>query len=173
MSSSQPAVASACTARKSTSPSCWPAKSTASKKSTRAFGASASCTMIWDTSTWSRPCNLSTTPRDEVVTRVLGTFSLPMSPVWTYLCLGPLTARILYSQIPPFSNAAGNIPSSREEGPEGLHLQHLRSSWREMSPSGRQCRSVKHTACPSHISRDKICLDLPVHTSCTRGLPTI
>jgi hypothetical protein len=37
-------------------------QSSASRKSTKAFGSSASCTMISDTSTWSRkPCNPSTT----------------------------------------------------------------------------------------------------------------
>jgi hypothetical protein len=49
---------------------------------------SASCSMIWDTSTWSRkPCNPSTTRRHEVVTHVLGTFWYPcvragQTPVW-------------------------------------------------------------------------------------------
>ena len=55
-------TASACIARRSTSRPCWPAKGSASRKSTTAFGSSASCTTILDTSTWSRkPCNLSTT----------------------------------------------------------------------------------------------------------------
>jgi len=41
---------------------CRPARNSASRKSTTAFGSSASCNMIWDTSTCSRePCNPSTT----------------------------------------------------------------------------------------------------------------
>ena len=61
-SSSPPAEDSAFIARGSTFPLCSLAKSSASRRSTRAFGSSASRTMIWDISTWSRkPCNLSTT----------------------------------------------------------------------------------------------------------------
>ncbi len=61
-SSPPPAAGSACIASGSTSQPCWPARNSASRKSTKAFGSSASCTMIWDISTWSRkPCNLSTT----------------------------------------------------------------------------------------------------------------
>jgi hypothetical protein len=49
-------------ARGSTPPLCWPARDSASRRSTTAFGSSASCTMILDTSTWSRKlCNDSTT----------------------------------------------------------------------------------------------------------------
>jgi transposase len=54
--------ASACIASGSTSRASWQGKDLASRKSTRAFGSSASCTMISATSIWSRkPCNPSTT----------------------------------------------------------------------------------------------------------------
>src|SRR2546421_638918 len=60
--SSPHADGSACIASGSTSQACWPVKSSASRKSTTAFGSLASCITISDTSTWSRkPCNLSTT----------------------------------------------------------------------------------------------------------------
>jgi hypothetical protein len=77
-SSSPLAVGSACIARESTSPPCSPARSSASRKSTTAFGSSASCTMISDISTWSRkPCNPRQPVRHEVVTHVLGTLCYP------------------------------------------------------------------------------------------------
>ena len=61
-SSSPPAAVSASTERKSTSPLSWPDSASASRRSTREFGSSASSTMIWDISIWSRePCNPSTT----------------------------------------------------------------------------------------------------------------
>ncbi len=61
-SSSPPAGASACTARRSTSQPSWPDKGSVSRKSTTPFGSSALCTMISDTTTWSRKhCNPSTT----------------------------------------------------------------------------------------------------------------
>jgi hypothetical protein len=45
--------------RINTSPPCWRARSSASRRSTKAFGLPASCTMISDISTWSRkPRNL-------------------------------------------------------------------------------------------------------------------
>src|SRR5262249_45898715 len=48
--------------RKSISLSSSPDSASVLKRSRREFGSSASSTMIWDTSTWSRkPCNLSTT----------------------------------------------------------------------------------------------------------------
>ena|ERR1043166_2658175 len=59
---SPPAGASACTASASTSPPCWPVSASASRRSTKASGSSASCTTISATSTWSRRlCNLWTT----------------------------------------------------------------------------------------------------------------
>src|ERR1700722_5958045 len=60
--SSPPADASACIERGSTSPPCWLVRDSASRRSTTAFCLPASCTIISDTSTWSRkPCNHSTT----------------------------------------------------------------------------------------------------------------
>lgn len=50
-SSSPPADASARTARKSISQPSSPAKPSESKKPTKAFGSSPSCSTIWDTST--------------------------------------------------------------------------------------------------------------------------
>ena len=83
-SSSPPADASACIARKSTSQPSSPASSSASRKSTRAFGSSASCTMISDTSIWSRrPCNPSTTRSARGCHLSLRYDPLPMSPGWT------------------------------------------------------------------------------------------
>jgi hypothetical protein len=80
-SSSQPAVASVCTARKSTFPLCWLAKSSESRKSTRAFGLSDSCTTISDISTCSRePCNPSTTRSARGCHLCLRYVPLPMSP---------------------------------------------------------------------------------------------
>src|SRR6266496_5671976 len=68
--SSPPAAASACTARRSTSRPSWQAKPSESKRSTTAFGSSASCTTIWDISTSNRgPCSPSTTP-DRKSTRL-------------------------------------------------------------------------------------------------------
>ena len=62
-SSSPPVAVSASTERKSTSPLSWPDSASASRRSTREFGSSASSTMIWAISIWSRePCNPSTTP---------------------------------------------------------------------------------------------------------------
>ena len=61
--SSPPAAASACTANASTSHTSWPVSASASRRSTRASGSSASCTTISATSTWSRkPCNPSDNP---------------------------------------------------------------------------------------------------------------
>ena len=55
-----------------------------SRKSTTAFGSSASCTMIWDTSIWSRkPCNPSTTRSARGCHPCLRYDLLPMSPGWT------------------------------------------------------------------------------------------
>jgi transposase InsO family protein len=80
-SSSQPAVVSACTARRSTSQLYWLARSSASRKSTRAFGSSASCTIISDISTWNRkPCNRSTTRSARGCHPCLRYVPLPMSP---------------------------------------------------------------------------------------------
>ena len=65
--------------RKSTSPPSSPDSASASRRSTREFGSSASSTMIWDIPIWSRePCNPSTAPFwAEVVTHVLSTFCYP------------------------------------------------------------------------------------------------
>ena len=53
----------------------------ASRRSTTAFGSSASCTMISDTSTWSRkPCNPSTTRSARGCHPCLRYDPLPMSP---------------------------------------------------------------------------------------------
>jgi transposase InsO family protein len=58
---SPPAAAFACTGKKSISPSCSPARNSASRKSTTAFGSSPSCIMISAISTWSKgPCRPST-----------------------------------------------------------------------------------------------------------------
>jgi transposase InsO family protein len=75
----------ACIARRSTSPSCWPARNSVSRRSTRAFGSSASCTTIWDTSTWNKgPCNPSTTRSARGCHPCLRYVLLPMSSGWTY-----------------------------------------------------------------------------------------
>ncbi len=75
------AVVSACTASGSTSLPSWPARSSASRKSTTAFGSQASCTMILDTSTWSRkPCNPSTTRSARGCHPCLRYDLLPLSP---------------------------------------------------------------------------------------------
>ncbi len=67
--------------RPPTSRTCSLAKNSASRKSTTAFGLSASCTMISDTSTWSkRPCNLSTTRSARGCHLCLRYALLPMSP---------------------------------------------------------------------------------------------
>ena len=72
---------SACTVRRSTSQPCWPVKGSASRKSTTAFGSSASCTMISDISTWSRkPCNPSTTRSARGCHPCLRYVLLPMCP---------------------------------------------------------------------------------------------
>jgi hypothetical protein len=58
-----------------------PARPSLSRKSTTAFGSSPSCTMILDTSTWSRePCNPSTTPSAQGCHPCLRYALSPMSP---------------------------------------------------------------------------------------------
>ena len=70
--------------KRSTSRACWQVKGSESKKSTRAFGSSASCTTISDTSTWSRrPCRPSTTPSARGCHPCLRYDLSPMSPGWT------------------------------------------------------------------------------------------
>ena len=65
-------------------PPCSPAKTSASRRSTRAFGSQASCTTISDTSTWSRrPCNHSTTRSARGCHPCLRYDLLPMCPGWT------------------------------------------------------------------------------------------
>ena len=60
------------------------ANNSASRKSTRAFGSQASCTMISDISTWSRkPCNPSTTRSARGCHPCLRYVPLPMCPGWT------------------------------------------------------------------------------------------
>ena len=74
----------ACIASGSTSQACWPVKSSASRKSTTAFGSPASCATISDTSTWSRkPCNLSTTRSARGCHPCLRYDLSPMCPGWT------------------------------------------------------------------------------------------
>jgi hypothetical protein len=67
----------------------------------RAFGSSASCTTIWDTSTWSRkPCNPSTTPSARGCHPCLRYVLSPMCPGWTKVRLAEgeeLAANILQS----------------------------------------------------------------------------
>src|SRR6266542_3766497 len=85
--SSPPAAASACTARRSTSRPSWQAKPSESKRSTTAFGSSASCTTIWDISTSNRgPCSPSTTPSARGCHPCLRYNLSPMSPGWTVCC---------------------------------------------------------------------------------------
>ena len=75
------ADASACTTRGSTSPPCWPARASASGKSTTAFGSPASCTTISATSTWSKkPCNPSTIRSARGCHPCLRYVVLPMCP---------------------------------------------------------------------------------------------
>ena len=82
--SSPHADGSACIASGSTSQACWPVKSSASRKSTTAFGSPASCATISDTSTWSRkPCNLSTTRSARGCHPCLRYDLSPMCPGWT------------------------------------------------------------------------------------------
>jgi hypothetical protein len=51
---------------------CWVVRNPASRKSMTAFGSSASCILILDTSTW-KTLQPATTPSAKVVTHVLGT----------------------------------------------------------------------------------------------------
>jgi hypothetical protein len=82
--SSLHADGSACIARGSTSRPRSPVKDSASRKSMTAFGSSASCITISDTSTWSRkPCNLSTTRSARGRHPCLRYDLLPMCPGWT------------------------------------------------------------------------------------------
>src|SRR4051794_36234990 len=84
--SSPHADGSACIASGSTSQACWPVKSSASRKSTTAFGSPASCATISDTSTWNRkPCNLSTTRSARGCHPCLRYDLSPMCPGWTKL----------------------------------------------------------------------------------------
>src|SRR5690606_38641174 len=58
-----------------------PVRGSESPKSTTAFGSSASCSMIWDISTWSRgPCRQSTTRSARGCHPCLRYKLLPMSP---------------------------------------------------------------------------------------------
>ena len=80
-SSSPPAAASACTARRSTSRPSSPDSASASRRSTTAFGSSASCATISASSIWSRkPCNPSTTPSGQGCHPCLRDVLLPMCP---------------------------------------------------------------------------------------------
>ena len=82
--SSPRADGSACIARGSTYQPCLPVKGSASRKSTRAFGSSASCTTISGTSTWSRRlCNPSTTRSARGCHLCLRYDLSPMCPGWT------------------------------------------------------------------------------------------
>ena len=66
---------------RSTSPPSWPDRGSASRRSTTAFGSSASCTMIWDISTWSRgPCKPSTPRSARGCHPCLRYVLSPMSP---------------------------------------------------------------------------------------------
>ena len=90
-----------------------PARNSASRKSTKAFGSSASCIMILDTSTWSRkPCNPSTTRSARGCDPCLRYVPLPMSPGRTLLVLAEL------------------VLAEREgfEPPIGLHLCRISSA---------------------------------------------
>ena len=67
--------------RRSTSRPCSQVKGSESRKSTTAFGSSASCTMISDISTWNRgPCRPSTTRSARGCHPCLRYKLLPMSP---------------------------------------------------------------------------------------------
>ena len=82
--SSPRADGSACIARGSTYQPCLPVKGSASRKSTRAFGSSASCPTISGTSTWSRRlCNPSTTRSARGCHLCLRYDLSPMCPGWT------------------------------------------------------------------------------------------
>ena len=90
-----------------------PARNSASRKSTKAFGSSASCIMMLDTSTWSRkPCNPSTTRSARGCHPCLRYVPLPMSPGRTLLVLAEL------------------VLAEREgfEPPIGLHLCRISSA---------------------------------------------
>jgi hypothetical protein len=81
---SKDSIGAACTARRSTSPPCWPDKNSESTKSTTASGSSASCITISATSTWSRrPCNPSTTRSARGCHPCLRYNLSPMCPEWT------------------------------------------------------------------------------------------
>src|SRR5262245_28883116 len=76
--------------RKSISLSSSPDSASVSKRSRREFGSSASSTMIWDTSTWSRkPCNLSTTRLGPGCHPCLRYVPLPICPGRTLIFLVP------------------------------------------------------------------------------------
>ena len=82
--SSPPAAASACIASASISQPCSPVSASASRRSTTAFGSSASCITISASSISNRkPCNPSTTPSAQGCHPCLRYVSLPMSPVRT------------------------------------------------------------------------------------------
>jgi transposase InsO family protein len=86
ISSSPPAAASVCTARKSSSQPCWQARASESRKSTTAFGSSALCNTISAISIWSRkPCSPSTTRSAPGCHPCLRYVPLPMSPGWTMI----------------------------------------------------------------------------------------
>jgi transposase-like protein len=105
-SPSPPEVGSACTAKRSTSPPCSPASASESGKSTRAYGSSALCATISDTSTWSRkPCKPSTTRSARGCHPCLRYVPSPMSPGRTMLRLA--TPRGLE----PPTNSLGNCCS--------------------------------------------------------------
>ena len=80
---------SAATGRKSTSPLSWPDSASASRRLTKEFGSSASSTMIWAISTWSRePCNPSTTRLGPGCHLCLRYVLLPMCPGQTQDFIG-------------------------------------------------------------------------------------
>src|SRR5690606_18873110 len=88
MSSSHPVDASACTERRSTYRPSSPDSASASRKSTRASGSSASCITTWDISTWSRkPCKPSTTRSARGCNLCLRYETSPMCPGWTFRIL--------------------------------------------------------------------------------------
>ena len=83
-----------CTIKKKiNSAMCWPAKRSASSKSTTAFGSSQlHATMIWDISTWNRgPCNHSTTRSARDCHLCLRYNLSPMSPGRTHFTMVPPT----------------------------------------------------------------------------------
>ena len=112
--SSPLAVASACIESASTPQPSWPDSASASRKSTMAFGSSASCTTISASSTWSKsPCSPWTTRSARGCYPCLRYGLSPMSQSRTgfELLWGSATSFTCFSRLPPESKTHASITS--------------------------------------------------------------